>query len=63
MGRKYYHSKKRYRSSGSGGLASLLFSALSGRRRHHARAYYAPRPSLKQTLLRAILKRVFRKFL
>jgi hypothetical protein len=66
MGRKYYYPRKhKYRSSGSGGIASLLFSALSGRRSNHHYDSYGYRPrrsgSLKSSLLRYVLKAVLKK--
>jgi hypothetical protein len=65
MGRKYYYPKKhKYRSSGSGGIASLIFSALSGRRGHSSYGYPRRSSSLKSSLLqyavKAILKKVFK---
>lgn len=62
VGRKYYYPKKRhYHRSGGGGIASLIFSALAGRRRHgHYGHYHRPR-SLKESILGALLKAVLRK--
>jgi hypothetical protein len=59
MGRKYYYPKKsKYRSSGGGGLAGMIFSALAGRRSH---GHYRPRSSLKSSLVNALVKAVLKK--
>jgi hypothetical protein len=62
MGRKYYYPKKhKYRSSGSGGIASLIVSALSGRRSHSSYGYPHRSRSLKSSLVQYVLKAVLKK--
>lgn len=61
MGRKFYYPKKhKYRSSGGGGIAGLLFSALSGRRSHYGSGYHRS-SSFKSSLVKTVLKAIFRK--
>ena len=60
MGRKYY--KRSSRSSGKAGIIGALLSAFIGRRYYRSNAYPMHRPSLKATILSAVLKRIFRRF-
>jgi hypothetical protein len=67
MGRKYYKpykSKKHGHYGHGGGVLGALLSALSSRRHYGGDPYYhrPHRPSFKQSIISAILRRIFRKF-
>lgn len=67
MGRKYTKRYKPYihgRYAHGGGLAGVLLGLIAGRHRsggHYPRGYSA-RPSLKHSIVMAILRRILRRF-